>query len=214
VADNPVLFRDPDGKRIKIVWRDENGHRRVGIYNADKGIAVNKKGEEVHGKFVDDVVKSLNYVKDGKDADGNKADVQGIIKKVADAKMTVTIKHTNSLKSNEFNGLTHTIKYNPAAALEVLDTRNNQMHFTGTFQTPALGLFHEIGHAWNFFVDQAGYWDRNFTKDHPYDNKDDRYVIENYETPAAKVLGEPTRLNHTGWMYESTGPTSTTKKIP
>jgi RHS repeat-associated protein len=212
VANNPILFRDPDGKRIKIVWRDENGHRRVGFYNADKGIAVNRKGEEVHGKFVDDVVKSLNYVKDGKD--GKTADVQGIIKKVADAKMTVTIKQTTDLKKTQFWGLTRTIQYNPVSANEVIDTRNNSTKFTGTNQTPAMGLFHELGHAWNFMVDQASYWDRAFTKDAQYDNKDDRYVIENYETPAAKILGEPTRLNHTGWLYESTGPTSTTKKQP
>ena len=187
VANNPILFHDPDGKRIKIRYRDEEGHRQKATYDAKRDIAVNKKGEEVHGKFVDNVVASLNYTKKGVDPDK-----VSLIETVANSKKTVTIKETQKLKiqfSGGILGIGKTIKYNPNAALMLVDKTNGYSAPTGGNQAPALGLFHEIGHAFDFMSNLLNYYVMKNTLDSQYDNKGDRNVIEQYETPAAKRRG-------------------------
>jgi hypothetical protein len=79
----------------------------------------------------------------------------------------------------------------------------------GGRQTPALGLFHELGHAyerWNHREEQKR---RGKEKDEQYDNDEERFVIEKYETPAAKILRESVRKNHDGAVFQSVSPIST-----
>jgi RHS repeat-associated protein len=209
VANNPILFHDPDGKRIKIKYRDEEGHKRKAYYDAEKQVAVDKKGKEVHGKFLDDVVSSLKYTQKG--------DEKGIIKYVAAHKKTVTIKQTDKQKeaasySSGFLGIGRVIEYNPNVGIELVDTKNNGFKRLNTRQTPAMGLFHEVAHTAGDFTDHKEYVNRKKTFDHDYNNKEERRVIEEYETPAARALNEGVRENHTGVEYSTTGPTSTKEK--
>jgi hypothetical protein len=211
-----LRFIDPDGKQIIIRYQDDNGKIRRATYDYEKGIAKNKKGEEVHGKFLDQTVESLNYIRKG--------DENGIIKDISEKKKKVTIKETG--KAGAFfvrNNITgrSTIYYNPTSALK---TGENILESTisgstvvlfredGGTQSPALGLFHELGHNyenWNNRREQR----RRARKSHEsYHDLEEKYVIEKYENPAAKILEESTRGNHNGKPYESTGPTSTTEK--
>ena len=50
---------------------------------------------------------------------------------------------------------------------------------------------------------------RHDGKDTQYDNKGERWIIENVETPAAKILGEGVRYNHDGEKLETKNSTST-----
>ncbi|WP_207622383.1 DUF6443 domain-containing protein [Niastella koreensis] len=204
VANNPLLFHDPDGKRIKIKYRDDEGHKQKAFFNEEHGTAVDKKGNEVHGKFVDNVVAGLKYAQ--------KADENGIIKTVANDKRTVTIKQAFGFNepnhySSGFLGMGRVIKWNPVAATQLVDTKNYQMKFLQSFQSPAIGLFHEMNHVYGDFVSHADYMDGTFTKDQVYDNAEERRVILKFETPAAQKLGEGVRNNHTGYIYKTTGPT-------
>jgi hypothetical protein len=65
----------------------------------------------------------------------------------------------------------------------------------GGHQSPALILGHEMAHATE--NPQLNERLRN-TRDSKYDNKEERRVILNYESPAARELGESTRSNHRG----------------
>jgi hypothetical protein len=214
VANGPILLYDPDGKRIKIVYRDEDGKKHKAFYDSDKGVAVNKKGDVVNGDFLDKVVESLNYSKKG--------DEKGIIDAVAKHKKTVKIKETKQIGEESFTGalggLINTVKYNPNSGLKLAQKSGsitypngnveNSYAPTDDVQTPALGLFHEMVHAYNYLFDRAAMKKRNKTKDSDYDNAEERRVIEGYETPAAKILGEGVRTNHRGYPVRTVGPTS------
>lgn len=73
------------------------------------------------------------------------------------------------------------IQWDPRSGLKV----------EGGTQSAALGLLHEVDH---FVIDIEGRSDD--TPDTQYDIKEEREVIEQAETPAAKTLGEPTRQTH------------------
>ncbi len=212
VANNPILYIDPDGKRIKIRYVDENGKKRKAIYDLDKCIAVDKKGNEVHNEYVDKVVQSLNYAKNG--------DTRDIISAIANDRRTVTIKNYEGRMGQEqfkrgFLGIGRIIKYNPQSALQLTDNKTaldlrtpgriiDYHPAIGKYQTPAMGLYHELGHVYDIFkkiksTGEAGY----------YDYPHEKNVIINYEHPASRVLGEPLRYNHSGVPYQSLGPLST-----
>jgi hypothetical protein len=61
------------------------------------------------------------------------------------------------------------------------------------YQSPALGLVHEIDHAVNF--------QEPVPTGDGYGNTEERRVISGSETQIAKDLGEPTRTNHDGNPY-------------
>ncbi|MDI6833870.1 MAG: hypothetical protein QMD02_08535 [Bacteroidales bacterium] len=44
--------------------------------------------------------------------------------------------------------------------------------------------------------------------DKNYDTDDEKFVIENYETPAAKILKEGTKNNHSGNVIKTKNSTS------
>ena len=75
---------------------------------------------------------------------------------------------------------------------------------SGGDQSPALGLGHEMTHATgNWF----GVLIRSMTSDPHYDNMEERRVIEKFETPAARELGEGTRTDHRGDPFWVASPT-------
>ena len=111
-------------------------------------------------------------------------------------------------------GFGRTILYNPHSAMQLEDNKLvpnpinpgilEDVHVPNcTGQTPAMGLFHELGHAFDHFFhvklpDSGG----------AYDTPGDLNVITNYEQPTSTVLCEPLRYNHAGKPYPSIGPTS------
>jgi len=194
VADDPLKLIDPNGKVIAIAYVDKDGKKQTAYFDYDKGIAENKKGEEVKNDFVDNVVKSLDYVKN------NNADEKGIIKALVDKKKTVTIKFTTE-KNHPIGGTT--VYFNPNSGTKVFQDNNHVE--TGKYISPALGLFHDLGHAYdritygNKTVDlQTASTFKDNDPDRKYDNQEEKHVIQDFENPAAVKLGEPVRTNHDG----------------
>jgi RHS repeat-associated protein len=64
---------------------------------------------------------------------------------------------------------------------------------SGGKQSPALGLGHEMTHATGRTL---GTIIRSMISDPHYDNREERRVIERFEMPAARQLGEGTRTDH------------------
>jgi RHS repeat-associated protein len=197
VANNPVLFVDPDGKQIKIKYRDDEGHKRKAFYNADKGVAVNKKGAVVHGKFVDAVVKNLNSAK----AD----DVKGIINALAKTSTVVKIKETSDYAADGFRvgllGINKTILFNPNSTYKLVEHDYSVQNYRKVTSDPLpadIALLHEIGHAFGFVFEKGDFKNRVRQRDKEYDNLEEKHVIETYENPAMQKRGLKIRTNHDG----------------
>lgn len=147
-------------------------------------------------QFVKETVNAINYV--------SKGDKSNIIEQLINNEKVIKIKNTN-IGNDRYNPLTNTVYYNPQSGLKCVDENGTP---TGEKQTPALGLYHELGH---------GHVDINMSKDEKkgfyildnnYHTKAEKYVIENLETPAAKILNEGTRNNHFGIPYKTKNSTS------
>lgn len=85
------------------------------------------------------------------------------------------------------------IYWNPLLALECRQGSNGE---TGAIRTPALSLGHELYHVYT-----RNWWHErlSLSTDPWWENLDEQRVIEDYENPAAKVLGEPgQRKDHGG----------------
>lgn len=65
-------------------------------------------------------------------------------------------------------------------------------------QSPALGLLHEVDHAFRHATDEAGLQKDVRTKDGRYRNREERRVVEGRESAAARMLGEPVRSGYYG----------------
>jgi len=83
------------------------------------------------------------------------------------------------------------VYWNPAQAMCLEDDKRKP---TGQTQSSGMGLGHEIGHAAGGFGIHA----RQKIKDVQYKDKEERRVIVEIETPAAKRFGESVRKNHFG----------------
>ena len=195
-ANNPVKYVDPDGREIRIYYKEKTGIARL---FERKKYEVYTPNKEYNGtnKFVSETIKALNYVSNG--------DEKGIIKKIAeDTRKVIKIKETK-IGNDYYNPLANTIRYHYQSGLEVVDDDGTP---TGDMQSPALGLLHELGHA---FIDlyKSMIEKINLKRfDLQYDNKEERWVIENIETPAANILGEGTRSNHCGNPFKAKNSTS------
>jgi RHS repeat-associated protein len=213
VANDPVKFIDPNGEEIAIYYKEKvekvkkNGDvkvkykNRVAYYDDKTGTAQNKAGKTVNGDYLDKVVSSINYAKKG--------DIHLVISSLASSEKTLKIKSTSKIGNEKYNGFLgiNTIRYNPQSGMETVDN-TYQRNTTGK-QSPALGLFHEMVHGMNDFDSRRGQMKRGATPDPFYGNKEEKDVIENYETPAAQILGEGVRMNHDGNAITTTGPTTT-----
>ncbi len=195
-ADNPVVLVDPNGNEIRIYYKEKTGIAK--FFERSKFITYTQgMTYEGDNQFVKETVNAINYV--------SKGDKSNIIEQLINNKKIVKIKNT-SIGNDRYNPMTNTAYYNTQSGLECVDENGNP---TGEKQTPALGLYHELGH---------GHIDINMNKDEKkgfympdknYDTKGEKYVIENFETPAAKILNEGTRNNHSGNVIKTKNSTST-----
>ena len=195
-ANNPIWYTDHDGDTIKIAYKDKTGLGR--IFEKNKYM-VYTPGMEYAGnnQFVSDAVNSLNYVYE------NNADVHGIINKSAESTEIVKVKKGNS---DYYDPRKQTITWSKKGMTVWDNSSGTEVHGR---QSGALGLFHELGHFYrHIFMPEDV--DRDFaTPDAQYDNVEERRVTEDYETPAARILGEGTRDNHSGGPLNTVSPTST-----
>ncbi|GAC1659637.1 MAG: hypothetical protein NVS4B13_05050 [Candidatus Elarobacter sp.] len=89
----------------------------------------------------------------------------------------------------------HTVRWDPTSALRTS---------RGGFQSPALGLAHELDHA---AENDRLYALLQATKVRGYDSVEERRVITGSERHAARTLHESTRSDHRGTVYRVAGPT-------
>jgi RHS repeat-associated protein len=216
VADNPVKLVDPDGKDIMVYYTDfkydkngnvkhkRNGQAKTTTRSVKLSIGKNgsieakdKKDNDVKNIFVSSVVESLNYTKKG--------DKNNIIENAIEHRKTLKIRNSQE-GDDRFIENNNTIYWHPQSGMYVRDNNGNNVGE----QSSALGLFHELGHGYNWISDRGAYNGRVNTPVRHYDNKEEWFVINFYESPAAKVLGETPRTNHDGALMHTTGPTSTT----
>ncbi len=183
VANNPVIYNDPDGERITIRYGRHNSKKIDYRYGAKY------KGND---PFVKDVVASFNYLRKG--------GVGKLIKDLVAHKKTVNLVQTKDLDGLAFQPHRHKVYYHPRSGLKTT---------SGGKQSPALGLLHELGHAKGYLDNPRKNDKLHGTHDHSYDNLEEKRVIKNIENPAAKKLGEATRRGHGGSAFRTTGPTST-----
>lgn len=195
VGNMPIIAVDPDGERIVIKYRDDNGKRQKYVY---------QPGVEYEGdnEFVKQTVTALNVL--------NENDTKGIIQNLSDMKRIRRIKHTTDEGENSVfrnRARSNTIYWNPKEGTEVVGDDGYPPPYN-EYQAPAIGLYHELAHAYNEMTEKVKYWIRRFTKDENYSTKEERYVITNFENPMSILLGNPIRTNHFGGPVETSGPLS------
>jgi len=209
VAGNPILAIDPDGRKIKVVER--KGFLGIGRKTVEYNPGVGYTGSN---EFTKQVFESLNYIYN------NDADVNGIIQDVVNHKKVIKVLETSKFGATEFNTNNNKLYFNPKEAMRV---SLNSSGLKGQFQSAAIGLFHELGHGWRkLFMKNQQYSDsdvdiynpdrRDTGYDEQYGSKEERYVNENFETPAIQILqnkgyNESIRNNHEGFPIETDGPT-------
>ncbi|MBR5832614.1 MAG: hypothetical protein IKY79_08390 [Bacteroidales bacterium] len=194
---NPVKLVDPDGREIRIYYKNKSGiaklfeRRKYIVYTPNMNYLGNNS-------FVKETVNALNYV--------IKGDTQGIINTISnDQENVVKIKKTY-IGNDHYSPKSNTIKYHPQSGLLITDENGNSIE---KGQSPALGLLHELGHSYiDLYMTKEDKQEMS-SFDNQYDLKEERWVIENIETPAAKILGEGVRYNHDGYIYRTNNSTST-----
>jgi RHS repeat-associated protein len=229
-GNNPLKYIDPNGEDIIIYYKDAEGFDQQYIYEYGKEYN-SKKGDKNFNQYVSDVINSFNYIVSKgadklKDANGQEYSPIERISNDHDIKLGVTYLGENvnefhaSQGKDEFDS--DYIKYDPYSGVENKD---------GSTQTPALGLFHELAHAYEFFKDyrQAIRDKANNPRSRALIKKEERQkkdihtygsyesfaeynVIFNYERYAAKILGEGVRKTHDIFkILRTVSPTSVKK---
>lgn len=196
-ADNPIMFIDPDGRDIIIIFKDKAGTHR---YDYKAGSTY--KGNNT---FIINFYESVATLKE-KGADG-------MINKLESSKNKVYLKQG---KSNTFKQSTSEIYWN-----DKLGYVTNQ----DVSLTPTANLNHEVDHALDAITNPAEHADNSKQdKNNPYDSKEEERVIKGSEQDTAKKLGlikkdQVTREDHDAkTTYEAPNvnaenPIKSTKKI-
>jgi RHS repeat-associated protein len=126
----------------------------------------------------------------------NKGKVSAPIAKIQARTETVYVQEGATLNDFYFDPNNDTIVIHPESGLQVSPAKGKS---PAKVQTPALGLLHESAHALQHLenpTQQAA--DVNAPTGDAYGNHEEKRVIQNIETPAAKKLGEPARQGHSG----------------
>jgi RHS repeat-associated protein len=126
----------------------------------------------------------------------------GVSGPIAELEKLDTIVYIEEISLDEENAywwsVTNTIYWSPYLSVECT---------TGGRLTPALIFLHEAVHALGDLTGIAA--DDTTIIGDPYDNDEERRVIEGYEVPAAQKLGEGIRSDHGGTpIYPTSGSTS------
>ena len=193
VGNNPIWALDPDGQRI-IIYGDRYGF--LGLRRKKYEYIPGATAPAEASEFVHDAFNSLNYV--------HKADEKEVIDHVVGHKARIRV-----VQSKETFSRGRRIAWNETDALGLVekDPTTGVYPNTGFSQSPALGLYHELVHAFRFLFFRKEVSDDLNTEVPEYDDMEEKKVIDDYETPVARKLGEGIRQNHYGFSIEVEAPT-------
>lgn len=173
-AGNPVRYIDPDGEKLKIWYKDQQGRDQIYIYS---GGAVT-----IDNKFVDQVAEAYHY---------NKENCRG------DNPMTTATEGNLEIPIIQTDGenmyWSSTVYWNPELGLQT----------ETTVLSPATSVDHEMDHALDDAQSHNEHSKNVSTFDSQYGTKEERRVITGSEQKTARANGEkndnlPTRVNHGG----------------
>ena len=212
-AWNPIKLIDPDGREIWILT-DKYNPNSPRVKWTENGL-FNEDGSRYEGgcDFVLQTAMALNAIYE---------DNQMLLSQfMGDSEYDISISETNgytqyskSIGGTEKYGYSlkkeQQIVFNPTLGLAQCkgDADNEE------YLAPFLALLHEFGHAYNAVTDYKGFCDRMQTgTGDAYSNREEQFVIQNYEWPAAAKHGMLQRtshiLNHDGLRVITTeGPLS------
>ncbi len=191
-GDNPIHHVDIDGNKFKIYYevKDEQSGktkiRHVTVRDINPETlqkAILKSGNNA---FVKNVVEAINYVKPA-DTDYN------ILNSLAEAKRTIKIKESKGEGTTKFTDINNTVLWNPNSGLNVTTDGIYQ-----GFQSPAVGLYHELGHAFRNLFHKISSIFSPMIPDKQHTNKDEKNNTGKYEASVTEKLGEPVRDRYDG----------------
>jgi RHS repeat-associated protein len=110
-----------------------------------------------------------------------------------------TTEYTVSMDPESGNNYAYwNVNWNPTKKLILINCKN-----ASETQSAALGLLHELGHAYDYENGNLETYIRSKKGDEKYDDKEEEFNILNNEVPAALELGEPWRDNHQGDLFHT-----------
>ncbi len=200
VANNPLLFIDPNGEEI---WINTQDGQRVQYRDGRLWTNYNQGQEYVaqHGSFAAQIQLSLNHIA------GNGGSVGAELISFLDQNGSTEIQ-IGQPPSN----IGGTIIWNPTESI---------INERGEVLSPALGLAHELGHSANILLDgNQAVTERKGQSDLIWGDNEEKLTVEKWEQPisdafAARGFGSHTREHHglSDFVTVVGGPTSTRLSI-
>ena len=192
-ANNPVRYVDPDGREILVTGEDKNTY----IWDDNLNDFYNKK-TGVYGtkdEFVNAVKESLIYLKEGSSY------ATGVISEVSSSDSTAKIeanhhRHTGFYLKGIFKKNIY-IQFDSTTGLSINDETNS-------FESPAMGLFHELCHAYSHMVEHKLLLRIKDKSVDPKWKNGEEYNAVQMSNRAAIELGEPIRNDYITarpWLY-------------
>jgi hypothetical protein len=178
VSNNPMFFVDPDGKYIKIHYKDENGNDKYLLWNPGMKPPNNNK-------VLNDVMTSLETIM--------KYDKSKTVQQISEHPQIVVInasydfkKTKTTYKEDEKNISKVNVFYNPHLALENFDEENGG-------HSPTTALFHELVHSLRDIKTNTYSKVQDFKHDNnkdgsepDYDTPEEKRVITKFENAYLK----------------------------
>ncbi len=213
IDNNPILFIDPDGRRI-VIYYEENGKEMTHVYTGRVADFYNGDNQ-----FLKDFYQAVNFIS------YNGMDVNSTISDAISSLMDVEIFQNNPKNNPIFtNPLAQGwFLHNdgkPDSLKLVWDSRkgavfpqwkNENWIMNALFgeegsRSPAEVLLHELGHFVSYQLDPQQHLIDMATPIINYDNKEEYDVIREVENPAADKLGGKRRNHHQGSFKEVDSP--------
>lgn len=207
--NNPLRFIDPDGREIAIYYQGEKKNKKGEIkrykWGKRKGQAkmetkkvVYNPGEKYEGDndFVKDTFTALDYIQTN-GADG------GIVKALAETdEISIKIhrskgieKATEDKVGTSFFTPNQRLSFNNVHLTEFYDDAGENIIGVAS---PALGLLHELGHAYRLWTREDFGLNPNLSAGEKWQaiQREEQYVVDVIERPGAIILGDGIRYKY------------------
>jgi hypothetical protein len=194
-ANNPIIFVDPDGKELKIWYKNSQGKSQSFVYRGQNATHPNS--------FVNAVITAYKYNKSNGER-ANNAGGASTVAAVESTDISIHVMETQFYSKYEQYNAEGTIQWNPYMGAQTDD---------GIVMSPATVFDHEADHAVDAKTNPKEHEKNRDTPDKQYENKEEKRVISGSEQKTARANGDTkkgqvTRKNHSGKHVITTGVTS------